>query len=60
MKYSKQQLQEALADFEEFIEMTQSKGTPIRLLIVRDLLEKEIMLYNNNELEKDAKGVYNE
>lgn len=45
MKYTKAQLQEALMDFEEFIKMTEAKGTPIRLKIARYLLIKELNDY---------------
>lgn len=45
MKYSKIELQEALMDFKDFIKMTESKGTPIRLKIARDLIEKELGNY---------------
>ena len=42
MNYTKSELEQALTDFEEFIKITEVKGTPIRLKIVRDLLIKEL------------------
>ena len=43
-KYSRKELEQALADFKDFIRMTKEspKGVPIRLKIVRDLLIKEL------------------
>lgn len=46
MNYTKKQLQEALNDFKDFIKMTKNKGTPIRLVIVRDLIKKELKKYD--------------
>ena len=42
--YTKLELEQALADFRDFIRMTKEspKGVPIRLKIVRDLLIKEL------------------
>ena len=45
-KYSKDQLQQALMDFNDFIKMTKSKGTPIRLFIVRDLIKQALKKIN--------------
>ena len=44
MNYTKEQLQEALVDFEQFIKMTENypKGSPIRLKIARKLIKKEL------------------
>jgi len=42
--YTKEQLQEALNDFNNFIEMTKSlpNGTPIRLIIAKDLIKEKL------------------
>lgn len=44
MNYTQEQLQEALNDFNHFINMLTdtSQGAPERLLIARDLIKKEI------------------
>jgi hypothetical protein len=44
MKYTLKELQKALADFELFINQTSTlrEGTPIRLIIARDCIKKEI------------------
>jgi len=48
MKYTKEQLEQAIMDFEDFIKMTKDcpKGTPIRLFIARDLAKKELESYD--------------
>ncbi len=44
MKYTLEELKKALADFELFINQTSTlpKGTPIRLIIARDCIKKQL------------------